>query len=168
MHVTAICTHEGCGFKQLPNGNRTCHSCQVTYTPTPASLRAFSFDPSLLLEGGVLPELRAAFARFRQAPFWVCAQRMAARAGTLFSRWLVEPYQDWRKRRIIARSFVDVNAKCPGCGHTDGVIRFSPAHEVIIHRCNVCHSVWGEKTIVKHDDWKVNITADEVSGGRIA
>jgi len=68
-----------------------------------------------------------------------------------------------RMLRAIAREpIVDVNAKCPACGHRDGKIKCVTAkvaekggaeQPMIEHTCKVCGATFHEPTVLQPDKW---------------
>jgi hypothetical protein len=48
---------------------------------------------------------------------------------------------------------VDVNAKCPACGHRLGRIEFASDLRLIRHVCLVCAAAWGERPVVDPTYW---------------
>ncbi len=48
---------------------------------------------------------------------------------------------------------MDLNAKCPGCGHHRGRIEFCEKQRLVLHYCLICGARWGEKTVVDVDAW---------------
>jgi transcription elongation factor Elf1 len=69
----------------------------------------------------------------------------------------------WLKQLVeqarIRDAEVDVNAKCPSCGHRDGklkctVVSSDKGRTVMVeHTCNVCEAKFFEPTIVKPSAW---------------
>jgi ribosomal protein S27E len=70
-----------------------------------------------------------------------------------FQAWRRQKQEEQRRRHVHKFSKVDVDAKCPGCGHFSGTIRFSAEQRVVVHRCNICGAEWAEAPIVNADDW---------------
>ena len=58
-----------------------------------------------------------------------------------------------RRRSFHRHARVDLNAKCPACGHFSGTITFRPEARMIVHRCSLCGAEWGEPTVVQVDLW---------------
>lgn len=46
---------------------------------------------------------------------------------------------------------INVNAPCPGCGHTKGHIRSveEAGRMVVQHSCHVCYAAWNESPVVR-------------------
>jgi hypothetical protein len=75
--------------------------------------------------------------------------------------WL---YLRWLKWRIDHMAPVDVNMKCPACGHRDGDIRFIAELQFkdsteggIAHHCKICDANWVEKPIIRAKDWALTL-----------
>jgi hypothetical protein len=48
-------------------------------------------------------------------------------------------------------------AKCPACGSRKShQFVWSPAYEVVMHTCEDCHGVWGERPVVGVQHWRVS------------
>jgi hypothetical protein len=72
---------------------------------------------------------------------------------------------EWLKSMLEQRSIrnveVDVNAKCPACGHRDGKLKCviveakddANRTAMIEHTCQVCDAKFYEPTIVKPENW---------------
>lgn len=74
-------------------------------------------------------------------------------------------------RRRIGRAEIDPNAKCPSCGARRGKIRWSAVlvwpdgtNGAVVHDCEICHAVWGEKPIVKASAWQIEGVQEESHG----
>lgn len=70
----------------------------------------------------------------------------------------------WLLRRAVAQAAIDPNEKCPACGNRSGEIRWSIAHQAVLHRCRICGALWAERPIVKAEAWKVEPPRDEFEG----
>lgn len=105
-----------------------------------------------------LRRCRAALAHWERQQYYLAYYRIRKRR---------EARRQARKEELLRQaaltSFIDVDAKCPACGHCQGEIRFSADHEVVIHTCKICGAHWGEKPIVTFNHWKVAF-ADQDDG----
>jgi hypothetical protein len=85
---------------------------------------------------------------------WVAAgERLARRVDRQLlaaETAVLGAYRRWTYHRFTC---VDENAKCPGCGHRQGRIEFSPLHRLVIHVCFKCGARWGEPPVVAADHW---------------
>lgn len=48
---------------------------------------------------------------------------------------------------------VDINAKCPACGHHHGELKFLKDQKLVAHTCKVCGAMWGESPVLKAEAW---------------
>lgn len=76
--------------------------------------------------------------------------------------WIIRLILWFNRRRTakaIAKASVDINAKCPGCGHREGSIKWEPGkvrqengnEEVVYtikHTCKICGAYWYENTLI--------------------
>lgn len=79
--------------------------------------------------------------------------------------WVSAIVLAWR----IQRATIDPCAKCPACGARQGKIQWQAdlqwsdqSKGCVVHTCQVCNAVWGERPIVRAADW--NITMREERG----
>jgi hypothetical protein len=82
---------------------------------------------------------------------------------------LFEWLKRWLEERQIRDAEVDVDAKCPSCGHRDGKLKCviveakdgAGRTAMIEHTCQVCSANFYEPTIVKPERW---IAPDVLAG----
>lgn len=68
---------------------------------------------------------------------------------------------EWLKQRRIRDACIDLNAKCPACGHRNGKLKAvfvdretKPNRTMMVeHTCQVCTAQFYEPTIVKPEKW---------------
>lgn len=84
---------------------------------------------------------------------WQPVQRFLIRRYRAFAGWRAAASAAITLRWASRYAKVDVNAKCPGCGHRQGHIRSSRRNRKIVHRCHVCRAAWCEPFVVNADIW---------------
>jgi hypothetical protein len=74
--------------------------------------------------------------------------------------WLLSPLVRWINRYHARRTKIDINGKCPACGHYRGKLEMVVAgisagagEPHIQHTCEVCNAKWFEATILKPSHW---------------
>ena len=81
--------------------------------------------------------------------------------------WLIKLYNESRERARIEAAEIDIDAKCPACGHREGSLNVIVAQEgndvetFIEHTCAVCNAKFHEPTIVKAATWLRKTAARE-------
>jgi DNA-directed RNA polymerase subunit M/transcription elongation factor TFIIS len=63
----------------------------------------------------------------------------------------------WYLRWQAARVKINMDEKCPSCGHRKGTIKFLPKSSkrsipVVRHRCMICGHYWAEPTVMEIAD----------------
>jgi hypothetical protein len=78
-----------------------------------------------------------------------------------FARFIVW-MEDEAKRRNAEAACVDINQKCPGCGHRSGKLLCVDGQseaenpkrmKIIQHQCQVCGALWFEPCVVQPAAW---------------
>lgn len=60
----------------------------------------------------------------------------------------------WLRSRLAYRfARIDIDAKCPGCGHRRGFIKMDEERRQIVHVCLICQARWGERCVAHVDSW---------------
>jgi hypothetical protein len=64
-----------------------------------------------------------------------------------------------KDREIAKLTQIDPNQKCPSCGGYKGEIQWDAEQKLVIHTCELCGAVWGEKPVAPAESWAPRMPA---------